>query len=374
MTNFVFIIMTKNVNMKSNGLHITLQKARKGLGLSMQEVSRRTGIAQALISKFENNYRLPTDEQLKAFSQLYQLSYEELRKQKKAEKIVYMLLEDEDALSILHVAESRMEYLKSSPKAVEYPISEEVAKQLNHIDSLKRQWRKNQPLKGIQLDKMREYFAINYTHESNRIEGNTLTLQETQLVVNEGLTIGGKSMKEHLEAINHAEAVNFLYDLVTYKEAFDQRTLLDLHSLILKSIDKENAGRYRMVPVRISGSTHIPPQPYMLGKLMEEYFEWYGEQKDKLHPVILSAEMHERLVSIHPFIDGNGRTARLVMNLILLQHGYPIAILKGNIDARMEYYKALESCQANNEPEHFYRLVANAVERSIEEHLALAGR
>jgi Fic family protein len=218
---------------------------------------------------------------------------------------------------------------------------------------------------------MKEYFNIEYTFESNRIEGNTLTLQETQLVVNQGLTISGKSMVEHLEAINHSEAVDFIIELATRKEDLNRRTLMDLHALILKSIDKENAGRYRTVPVMISGSAHKPPQPYLLDKLMEDYFLHYYAQKNKMHPVILAAEMHERLCSIHPFIDGNGRTSRLVMNLILLQNGYTIANMKGDIESRLAYYRGLEKVQVDNEPEIFYSLVIEAVKRSLEAHLSL---
>jgi Fic family protein len=141
--------------------------------------------------------------------------------------------------------------------------------------------------------------------------------------------------------------------------------------LILKGIDKDNAGRFRSVPVRISGSEHLPPQPFLLDKMMEEYFVHYNAQKKILHPVILAAEMHERLVSIHPFIDGNGRTSRLVMNLILLRNGLSIANLKGDVDSRLTYYRALEAVQVDNNPEPFYHLVADAVRDSLERHLEL---
>jgi Fic family protein len=218
---------------------------------------------------------------------------------------------------------------------------------------------------------MQEYFNIKYTYDSNRIEGNTLTLQETQLVVNEGFTISGKSMREHLEAVNHAEAIDFMTGLANGSEEIDKRNLLDIHYLILKSIDSRNAGKYRSVPVRISGSEHLPPQPFMLEKLMEDYFIHYESRKNKMHPVILAAEMHERLVSIHPFIDGNGRTSRLIMNLILLRNGYTIAILKGDNDSRIAYYKALDKVQTSNDPSFFYDLILDRIKDSLEEHLAM---
>jgi len=192
-------------------------------------------------------------------------------------------------------------------------------------------------------------------------------------VINEGLTIAGKSMREHLEAVNHHDAIQFVEELACKKEPFSKRSLMEIHFLILKGIDRENAGKYRSVPVRISGSEHIPPQPYLLDKLMEDYFLHYQQQKHTLHPVLLAAEMHERLVSIHPFIDGNGRTSRLVMNILLLNFGYTIANLKGDYESRITYYKALENVQVNNNPEPFYLLVIDTVTDSLNRHLELAG-
>ena len=143
------------------------------------------------------------------------------------------------------------------------------------------------------------------------------------------------------------------------------------YNLILKGIDRKNAGVYRSVSVRIGGSKHIPPEPLELNHLMQDYFLHYNAQKDVMHPVLLAAEMHERLASIHPFIDGNGRTARLVMNLILQQHGYSTAIFKGGLANRLEYYEALEAVQLNANPIPFYELTIKAVISSLEEHLKL---
>src|SRR5690606_26384751 len=190
-------------------------------------------------------------------------------------------------------------------------------------------------LRHLQGEKVAQAFDIEYTYESNKIEGNTLTLQETALVVEKGLTIGGKSLNEHLEAINHAHAIEYIKELAKEKQTLTEKDLLQIHRLILQGINNENAGTYRNVQVLISGAKHIPPQPYLVAKEMESLFLWYDENRQKLHPIELSAEMHERLVTIHPFIDGNGRTARLLMNLILLQNGFPIAILKGDADSQI---------------------------------------
>lgn len=239
---------------------------------------------------------------------------------------------------------------------------------LQAVDVLKSELSK---IRSLDNAKIREALAIEYTYESNRIEGNTLTLQETQLVIEKGLTIGGKPLREHLEAINHKEAIDFVAELVRDKVTLNDYVLKQVHAIILKSIDKENAGVYRNVPVLISGSTHTPPQPYLLQKLMEDYFLFYEANKDVLHPIVLAAEMHERLVTIHPFIDGNGRTSRLVMNLILLQNGYAIANIRGDVESRLMYYDALEQSREDNKTA-FIELVAEAVKQTMERLLKLS--
>ncbi len=222
-------------------------------------------------------------------------------------------------------------------------------------------------------DKVAKAFDIEYTYESNKIEGNTLTLQETALVIEKGLTIGGKSLNEHLEAINHQHAIDYIKELASKKQTFSERDVLQIHQLILQSIDNQNAGKYRNVQVLISGAKHIPPQPFLVPKQMEDLFIWYNENKDQLHPIELSAEMHERLVTIHPFIDGNGRTSRLLMNLILLQNGFPIAILKGDTESRLNYYGALETAQTENNKQPFIDLITENVKETMERIIKVSG-
>ncbi|MFN5980193.1 MAG: Fic family protein [Pseudanabaena sp.] len=216
---------------------------------------------------------------------------------------------------------------------------------------------------------IKEALKVEFLYESNRIEGNTLTLRETQLVINEGMTISGKSMREHLEAINHKEAILFIEDLVTQKMELSEYVLKQIHGIVLYGIDRENAGVYRKLPVAIAGSKHLPPQPYLLQDLMEDYFRFYELHKNDLHPVVLAAEMHERLVSIHPFIDGNGRTSRLIMNLILLQHGFPLANIGGDYESRMAYYDALEKVQTENDKQSFILLIAEKVLFALERYI-----
>ena len=251
-------------------------------------------------------------------------------------------------------------------------MSEAIKKLLEEVDALKEQLSTLRPLPEEALKKIQDALDIEYTYESNRIEGNTLTLQETALVVNEGVTISGKSMREHLEAINHTEAINYIKDIAKQDIEISERTIKEIHALILHGIDRENAGRYRTVPVMISGSTHMPPQPYLIEKQMEDFMIRFKQmEEEKVHPVLVAAYLHDELVRIHPFIDGNGRTSRLLMNLYLLRNGYVIITLKGSNDAKVSYYMALEKSHTEHLPEDFQKLVVEAEIAALRKYLSI---
>ncbi|NDV23936.1 Fic family protein [Desulfovibrio sp. JC022] len=243
----------------------------------------------------------------------------------------------------------------------DYLKSESLTALLGEIDERKAQLDACRDTVSSQIV---DALNIEYTYDSNRIEGNTLTLRETDLVINKGLTIGGKSMQEHLEAVNHYEAIQYVREL-SAESIFSEKVIKDIHGIILQGIDRENAGRYRSVPVAISGSRHIPPQPWQVPILMEQLVAWYDKNEPVLHPVVLAAEVHERIATIHPFIDGNGRTARLVMNLILMQRGYLVVNIAGDTDSRLAYYGALEKCNLEDEKGDFIELIAGYVLKSL---------
>ncbi|MDR2122168.1 MAG: Fic family protein [Flavobacteriaceae bacterium] len=225
------------------------------------------------------------------------------------------------------------------------------------------------PLSNEALNKIQRALDIEYTYESNRIEGNTLTLQETALVIQEGITIAGKSMKEHLEAINHAQAISFIKEIAKNDIQIEEKLIKEIHALILHGIDRENAGIYRTVPVMISGSRHIPPQPYLIQSQMENFIQEYKKKEKEEHPIITASYLHDELVKIHPFIDGNGRTSRLLMNLYLLSKGYVITNLKGDNESRRKYYTTLESSHTENNPVDFYILVAENQKEALLRYL-----
>lgn len=345
-----------------NKLANILKEARIAKKLTGVQVAGLSGINSSLINKIESGSRLPTKSQLTSLAKVYKIPVKNLQIEWLSEKIYKELNGEEFALEALKVAEAMFEYGKNN-----YEDERIIAK----INKLKRQLDALRPMPKAQLENLRNYYKIQYTYDSNRIEGNTLTLQETSLVVEKGITISGKSVQEHLEAINHSEAVEFITELVKNKTPLTEYTLKQLHALILRGIDKNYAGKYRNVNVMISGSSHKPPQPFMIDKLMEDYFLFYEQNKATMHPVLLAAEMHERLVTIHPFIDGNGRTSRLVMNLILMQHGYPITNISSERQNRLAYYTSLEAVQVDDDKTKFYDFVCKAVLKALTEYLQL---
>ena len=241
-------------------------------------------------------------------------------------------------------------------------ILAKIEQQKQKLDSLR-------PLNDEQLSNLKNYFDIELTYNSNAIEGNTLTYNETKIVLNEGLTIGGKTLNEHLEVINHKEAIDFIEDLAN-NSSITLKDIKDIHYLILKGIDNKNAGRFRDIEVGVrksDGSIHKFPHPIKVESQMQEFIDELS-CSDK-HSILKSALAHLHFVSIHPFSDGNGRTARLLMNLILLQNGYPITVIKK--EDRVEYIKAIEEYQENENEEIFCNFIAQKVSEGFDRYFEI---
>ncbi|MFA5830020.1 MAG: Fic family protein [Candidatus Gracilibacteria bacterium] len=240
-------------------------------------------------------------------------------------------------------------------------------KVLKKITAQQKKLESFRPLSPELVKNLEQWFKIELTYTSNAIEGNTLSRQETALVVEKGITIGGKSMNEHLEAINHAQALEYIKKFVQKKRRnISERDILDIHHIILSKIDDTNAGRYRSVSVRIAGSTVVMPNPLKVPELMSEFTKWLHGKIDD-HPVKIAADAHFKFVSIHPFTDGNGRTARLLMNLLLLQEGYPPALIKK--EDRLKYINAIEKGQLSQGMNDYYRIIYESVENSLNIYL-----
>lgn len=232
----------------------------------------------------------------------------------------------------------------------------------SRIDTLKHKLDERRPFPESVVRNLHEELVVRWTYHTNAIEGNTLTLQETKVVL-EGITVGGKSMREHLEATNHRTAINGLEELVTAAGALSEDQICDLHRLVLKGIDDKNAGVYRDSNVFISGARHEPPLFPFVSNLMKKFAKWCAEDAPELHPVERAARVHAEFVKIHPFVDGNGRTARLLMNLELLKSGFPPAVLP--TESRLAYYEALDRFHVEGEIEPFLTLVLRFAEAAF---------
>lgn len=227
-----------------------------------------------------------------------------------------------------------------------------------YLDSLKKAINKHRPFSKGLANSLQEKLIVEWTYHSNAIEGNTLTLSETKVVL-EGITIGGKSMAEHLEAINHREAILFVEDLITNKEPLSEWNIKNIHALILKEIDNTNAGKYRSENVVISGAKHIPPKSYEIGDLMQRLVAEYQNEWKAFHPIVRATLIHGEFVKIHPFIDGNGRTSRLLLNFELMKNGYPPVIIKN--EQRANYYDVLDLAHTTMNYEPFLELISKLV-------------
>ena len=238
-----------------------------------------------------------------------------------------------------------------------------IKQDFKKLDELKLKLDSFRPLDLSIVKNLHEDLVLRWTYHSNAIEGNTLTLKETKVAL-EGITIGGKTLREHFEAINHKDAILFIEDLAQKEERLSEYSIKQIHSLILKNIDDENKGKYRTTNVIISGAEHKPPQSFEVQSKMQEFIKKYNENITKLHPIELASFVHIEFVKIHPFIDGNGRTSRLLMNLELIKAGFPPVVIE--LEDRLEYYKALDIAHTENDYKPFLELMKKVIEKSFE--------
>lgn len=237
---------------------------------------------------------------------------------------------------------------------------EEINRKKKLLDS-------KRPLPSYTVKSLREKLFLEWTYNSNAIEGNTLTLKETKVVL-DGITVGGKTLREHLEVINHRDAILYVEEIIGRKELLSEWQIKNIHQLILKRIDDAYAGRYRDQQVFISGAEHVPPEPLLLKEKMEELVIWYEETAKTLHPVERAAMLHVIFVGIHPFIDGNGRTARILLNFELMKVGFPPIVIKA--EHRLAYYNALDKAHTMADYSSFIELVMDEVNKTLDLYLS----
>lgn len=249
---------------------------------------------------------------------------------------------------------------------IDLTYKEKLQETFNRLESKKKVLNTSRPLPKIALQKIKEALSIEWIYNSNSIEGNTLSLRETQMVLQDGFTVKGKSLREHFEVKNHEKALGYLYNLSHSKYDINSNDILSIHSLILNSIEDDYAGRFRNAGVRILGANFVPPNARKVSSLLEELVVFVKQNPLGLNDIELATVFHHKFVWIHPFFDGNGRTVRLAMNLLLLKKGFTPAIILRN--DRKKYYTALNSANKGN----YYKLMllmAQAVERTLNIYL-----
>ena len=233
------------------------------------------------------------------------------------------------------------------------------------IDRKKIELDSRRPLTAGEVERLTEEFVVEYTYNSNAIEGNTLTLRETDMVLR-GLTIDQKPLKDHMEAVGHKEAFDFVQDLVKNQVPLSESIIKQIHYLVLAD-KKDDRGVYRRVPVRIMGAKHESVQPYLIQPKMEQLLVSYRNNTEHIIPRL--ARFHIEFEGIHPFIDGNGRTGRLLMNLELMKAVYPPIDIK--FTDRIAYYNAFDEYLVNHNLDVMEKLFAGYVNKRLDSYLAM---
>lgn len=314
-----------------------LKNAREQKGLKTRELAQLAGIDQALISKFESGTRKPTKDQVIKLSQLLEIDYETLMIAWIKEKILYEIGDEEFALKALLLAEQE---IQKNKKEIDSAILYSNQIILDEIETLKKQF---QSFNHFELRQILKTLELEFIFKSIHTNKNSLTLEETKSVINDGDTISGKSMQDHLEAINFQEVSAYIKDLSQKKTGLSEKEFISIHNLIFKGIDFENAGKYK--------------SDSLVLREMNLLFNWYETHKNNLHPIILASEIYLKILDINPFKKGNLQIANIVMNWILLQNNYVYSVAQTNKNNSDEYFSALEEYQIKNDKSIFINYI-----------------
>lgn len=314
-----------------------LKNAREQKGLKTRELAQLAGIDQALISKFESGTRKPTKDQIIKLSHLLEIDYETLMVAWLKEKILYEIGDDEFALKALLLAEQEIQRNK---KEIDSFIISSNQIILDEIEILKNQL---QSFNHFELRQISKTLELEFIFKSIHTNGNSLTLDETKSVINDGITISGKSMQEHLEAINFQEISAYIKDLSQKKTNLSEKEFFTIHNLIFKGIQSENAGKYKNDPLIV--------------REMNLLFNWYETHKNNLNPIILASEVYLKILDINPFEKGNLQIANIIMNYIFLQNNYVYALAQTGKNNNLEYFSVLDEYKTKNDKSVFINYI-----------------
>ena len=342
-----------------------LKNAREQKQFKTRELAQLAAIDQALVSKFENGSRRPTKEQVLKLASILEIDYETMMILWLKEKIIHEIGDEKLALQALKEAQEEIKKLQNTSVN---SISLALQQLLEEVDLLKAKLDK---FRQFESNKVTQTLDLEFTFETNRLEGNTLTLQEIELVINQGLTIAGKTMKEHLAVINDIEAIGYIKGLIEKNIAFQEKELLTIHHLLARGIQLDDAGKYRKTETNSDPENLPTNHPNQLTKVMVDFFNWYENHKNTIHPLLLAAETHLRLILIQPFETTNGKVARLVQNWILLQHDYVMGNNKGDSYNSVKYQNAIRLTQSTGNNENFLLIVAQTEKECLERYISL---
>ncbi len=231
---------------------------------------------------------------------------------------------------------------------------------LQKADSYKEKISSARPMAKEELKSLDDYYRVGFTYSSNALEGNTLTISETKIILEDGITVGGRPLKDCYEAVGHGAAYDFILELARHQDMeITEDIIKKLHRLFYQKVDADQSGQYRTILAFISGTDYVPPSPEEIPQFMKHLVDQIHFSQSTLHPIELAAMAHKRLVDIHPFVDGNGRTARLLMNLILMNAGYGVVSIPPVL--RNDYVDALSASRRLNDMEPFSKLIAECV-------------
>ncbi|SEO11844.1 Fic family protein [Flavobacterium sp. CF108] len=328
-----------------------LKNAREQKGLKTREVAQLLRIDQALISKFESGTRKPTKDQIIKLAQLLEIDYETLMIAWLKEKILYEIGDEEFALKALILVEQE---IQNNKKEINSTIVSSVQNILDEIEILKN---KIQSFNHFELRQISKTLELEFIFKSIRLNGNSLTLEETKSVINDGLTISDKSIQNHLEAINFQETALYIKDLNQKKISLNEKDFLSIHNLIFRGIESENSGKYK--------------NDSLILRKMNLFFNWYESHKNNLHPIILASEAHLKILEINPFENGNLQMANLTLNWILLQHNYVYASIEDNQENINEYLSVLEESQLQKDQSIFINYILKIEKENLNRAIQL---
>jgi len=333
----------------------------------MQELSSLTGIDQALISKYENGKRLPSEKHLLQLSIGMKIPFNSLRNDYLSDKISQLIEFNPQKDAILKKVELQIQNQPTSPILIDLTAtSPSVNKQLLNLIPQQKRWLKLLPLSKSQLEILNQNIDLSFVFDCNQLSGNNLSYKDTALIINHNKTIANKSLDEHLETVNLNQGILWVRKAANDELTFSKKFLMDTHQVLFNGISNREVGVYRT-----QNFNQNAPPAFLVQKLMNEFFQRFLVQQNHLHPILLATQVFERISSISPFATGNEQVAKLMLNFILLKNAYPLTTLGSDIQSGLNLNSALEKSQSDITNKELVLFIVEKVKSAIKSHLKI---